>query len=167
MKKCRFRDLNRSRRFRSGLDDDNPAHRSRNHTLYDIPPIRFVFQVTKKDLRSSLMMAGYCRNMWEPVYRVKEWYKSVHIVGHFYHSYGTSNFALLVTFSRLRDGCTCRLTGYICSISVNALRRHYSQHPHTALHVMSTRWDTALISVGALKRVELCTLAEGGHFVHL
>jgi hypothetical protein len=42
---------------------DNPAHSSRNHTLYDIPPIRFVFQVTQKDLRSSLMMAGYCRNM--------------------------------------------------------------------------------------------------------
>jgi hypothetical protein len=39
------------------------AHRSRNHTLYDIPPIRFIFQVTKKDLRSSLMMAGYSRNM--------------------------------------------------------------------------------------------------------
>jgi hypothetical protein len=36
----------------------NPAHRPRNHTLYDIPPIRFVFQVTQKDLRSSLMMAG-------------------------------------------------------------------------------------------------------------
>jgi hypothetical protein len=42
---------------------DTPAHRSRNHTLYDIPPIRFVFQVTQKDIRSSLMMAGYCRNM--------------------------------------------------------------------------------------------------------
>jgi hypothetical protein len=38
-----------------------------------IPPIRFVFQVTQKDLRSSLMMAGYCRNMYEPVYRIKEW----------------------------------------------------------------------------------------------
>jgi hypothetical protein len=40
----------------------NPVHRPHNHTLYDIPPIRFVFQVTQKDLRSSLMMAGYCRN---------------------------------------------------------------------------------------------------------
>jgi hypothetical protein len=39
------------------------SHRSRNHTLCDIPPIQFVFQVTQKDLRSSLMMAGYCRNM--------------------------------------------------------------------------------------------------------
>jgi hypothetical protein len=29
---------------------DTPAHRPRNHTLYDIPPIRFVFQVTQKDL---------------------------------------------------------------------------------------------------------------------
>jgi hypothetical protein len=37
---------------------DNPAHRPRNHTLYDIPPIRFVFQVTQKDLRSSVIMAG-------------------------------------------------------------------------------------------------------------
>jgi hypothetical protein len=42
---------------------DTPAHRSRNHTLYDTPPIRFVFQVTQEDLRNSLMMAGYCRNM--------------------------------------------------------------------------------------------------------
>jgi hypothetical protein len=41
---------------------DNPAHRPRNHTLYDIPPILFVFQVTQKDLTNSLMMAGYCRN---------------------------------------------------------------------------------------------------------
>jgi hypothetical protein len=41
----------------------NPAHRPRNHTLYDIPPIRIVFHVTQKGLRSSLMMAGYCRNM--------------------------------------------------------------------------------------------------------
>jgi hypothetical protein len=33
---------------------DTPAHRSRNHTLYDMPLIRFVFQVTQKDLRSFL-----------------------------------------------------------------------------------------------------------------
>jgi hypothetical protein len=39
------------------------APTERNHTLYDIPPIRFVFQVTQKGLRSSLVMAGYCRNM--------------------------------------------------------------------------------------------------------
>jgi hypothetical protein len=32
-------------------------------TLYDIAPILFVFQVTQKDPRSSLMMAGYCQNM--------------------------------------------------------------------------------------------------------
>jgi hypothetical protein len=37
---------------------DTPAHRSRNHTLHDIPPIRFVFQVTQKVLRSSLVMEG-------------------------------------------------------------------------------------------------------------
>jgi hypothetical protein len=42
---------------------DTPAHRPRNHKLYNIPPIRFVFQVTQKDLVSSLMMAGYCRNI--------------------------------------------------------------------------------------------------------
>jgi hypothetical protein len=42
---------------------DTPAHRPRKHTLYDIPLSRFVFQVTQKDLGSSLMMAGYCRNM--------------------------------------------------------------------------------------------------------
>jgi hypothetical protein len=38
-------------------------HRPRNYTLYDIPPIRSVFQVTQMDPRSSLTMAGYCRNM--------------------------------------------------------------------------------------------------------
>jgi hypothetical protein len=43
-----------------------PQHsgtRSHNHTLYDMPPIRFVFQVTQTDPRNSLMMADYCRNM--------------------------------------------------------------------------------------------------------
>jgi hypothetical protein len=44
----------------------NPAHRSRNHTLYYIPPHRFVFQVTEEDLISSLMS--------EPVRRMKDWY---------------------------------------------------------------------------------------------
>jgi hypothetical protein len=34
----------------------------RSHTLYDTPPILFVFQVTQKVLRSSLMLGGYCRN---------------------------------------------------------------------------------------------------------
>jgi hypothetical protein len=36
-----------------------------NHTLYDIPPFRFVFQVTRKELRNSLMMqatAKTCRS---------------------------------------------------------------------------------------------------------
>jgi hypothetical protein len=42
---------------------NTPAHRPRNHTLNDIPPIRFVFQVTQGNLISSLMMTGYCRNM--------------------------------------------------------------------------------------------------------
>jgi hypothetical protein len=62
---------------------ETPAHRSRNHILYDIPSIRCVFQVTQKDLRSSLMMTGYCRNMLESVYRIKEWYKLVHSVCRF------------------------------------------------------------------------------------
>jgi hypothetical protein len=44
-----------------------PAHRARKHTLYDIPPIRSVFQVTQTDPRSSLMMADHCRNMKESV----------------------------------------------------------------------------------------------------
>jgi hypothetical protein len=33
------------------------------YTILDIPPIRFIFKVTQKDLRSSLMMVGYWRNM--------------------------------------------------------------------------------------------------------
>jgi hypothetical protein len=49
-------------------------------TRYDITPIRFVFQVTQEDLRSSLILAGYCRNIQEPIHRIKEWYKSVHFV---------------------------------------------------------------------------------------
>jgi hypothetical protein len=64
---------------------DTTVHRPRNHTFYDIPPNIFVFQVTQKGLGSSLMMAGYCRNMLEPVYRIEEWYKSVHRVGYFYY----------------------------------------------------------------------------------
>jgi hypothetical protein len=42
---------------------DTSAHRPSDHTLYDKSPIWFVFQVTQKDLRSSLIMADYCRNM--------------------------------------------------------------------------------------------------------
>jgi hypothetical protein len=42
---------------------DTPAHRPRSHTLYDIPPIRSVFQVTQTNPRSSLMMADYCQDM--------------------------------------------------------------------------------------------------------
>jgi hypothetical protein len=49
-------------------------HRPSNHTLSDIPFSRCVFKVTQKDLRSFLIVAGYCRNMQEPVYRIKEWY---------------------------------------------------------------------------------------------
>jgi hypothetical protein len=56
------------------LNHNNLAHRPHNHMLYDIPPIWFVFQVTQKDLRSSLMLADYCQNMQDPVYRIKEWY---------------------------------------------------------------------------------------------
>jgi hypothetical protein len=50
----------------------------------NIPPIRFVSQVTQKELRSSLMMAGYCRNMYEPIHRIKERYKSLHFVRVFF-----------------------------------------------------------------------------------
>jgi hypothetical protein len=35
---------------------DTPAHGPYNHTLYDITPVRFVFQVTQTDPRSSLMI---------------------------------------------------------------------------------------------------------------
>jgi hypothetical protein len=44
------------------MEHNNPAHRPHKHTLYDIPPIQSVFQVTQTDPRSSLMMADYCRN---------------------------------------------------------------------------------------------------------
>jgi hypothetical protein len=63
----------------------SPAHSPHNHTLYDIPPTRSVFQVNRTDSRRSLMMADYCRNVWKPVYRIKEWHKSVHNVGYFYY----------------------------------------------------------------------------------
>jgi hypothetical protein len=42
---------------------NTPAHRPYKLTLYDIPPICFRFQVTHTDVRSSLMMADFCRNM--------------------------------------------------------------------------------------------------------
>jgi hypothetical protein len=44
-------------------EHDTPAHRPRNHKLYDIPPTRSVFQVTQTDPRSTLMTVDYCRNM--------------------------------------------------------------------------------------------------------
>jgi hypothetical protein len=31
------------------------------------------------------MMAGYCRNMQEPVPTIKQWHKSVHIIDYFYN----------------------------------------------------------------------------------
>jgi hypothetical protein len=43
--------------------NETPAHRPRNNTSYDIPLISFVFQIIQKEVRSSLMMAGYYRNM--------------------------------------------------------------------------------------------------------
>jgi hypothetical protein len=49
------------------------------------PAIFRELQVTQNDLGSFLMMAGYLLNMWEPVYRIKVWYKSVHSVGYFYY----------------------------------------------------------------------------------
>jgi hypothetical protein len=53
---------------------NNLANRPHNHTLYDIPPIQFVFQVTQKDLRGFLMIADYCLIMKGPVHGVKVWY---------------------------------------------------------------------------------------------
>jgi hypothetical protein len=47
------------------------------------------------------MMAGYCRNMWEPVYRIKVWYKSVHSVGYFYVLHAVVIHCAL--------GCVCNL----------------------------------------------------------
>jgi hypothetical protein len=71
---------NRHHNRRNRRNHDTPAHRPRNYTLNDMPPIRFVFLVTQKDLRNSLIMAGYCRNKYDPVYRIKVWYRSVHSV---------------------------------------------------------------------------------------
>jgi hypothetical protein len=28
-----------------------------------------------------MTIAGYCRNMYEPILRIKQWYKSVYVVG--------------------------------------------------------------------------------------
>jgi hypothetical protein len=43
--------------------DTTRAHRPRNYTLHDIPPIRSVFQEIQTNPRTYLMMADYCRNM--------------------------------------------------------------------------------------------------------
>jgi hypothetical protein len=64
---------------------NTPAHRPHEHTLYDTPPIRSAFQATQTDARSSLMMADYCRNMYKPVYWIKEWYNSMHSIGCSYY----------------------------------------------------------------------------------
>jgi hypothetical protein len=37
-----------------------PARRPHTHTFYDTPSIPWVFHETQQDLRSSLIMAGYC-----------------------------------------------------------------------------------------------------------
>jgi hypothetical protein len=39
------------------------GYMAHNYTIYDIPHIRSVFQVTQTDPGSSLIMADYCRNM--------------------------------------------------------------------------------------------------------
>jgi hypothetical protein len=90
---------------------NTPAHRSRNHTLYDIPPIRSVIQVTQTDQRSPLMMAGYCRNTYEPVYRIKEWYHSVHSVGYLFY------FHITVFLNFIGEEKSCDLTQVICYIT--------------------------------------------------
>jgi hypothetical protein len=43
------------------------GHVTTHYTIYKTFDL---FQVTRKDLRSSLMMAGYCRNMLEPLHRI-------------------------------------------------------------------------------------------------
>jgi hypothetical protein len=50
-------------------------------------PIDMVVVVSRNSdgSRSSLKMADCCRNMQEPTYRIKQWYKSVHCVGYFYN----------------------------------------------------------------------------------
>jgi hypothetical protein len=45
------------------------GHLTTHYMIYSYHPIRFVFQVNQKDLRSSLIIADYCRNMEEPVYK--------------------------------------------------------------------------------------------------
>jgi hypothetical protein len=42
-------------------------------TIYDKPTNRSVFTCTSTRSRSSLMMVDYYRNMWESIYRIKQW----------------------------------------------------------------------------------------------
>jgi hypothetical protein len=53
--------------------------------ILDKPPYRSVFSHNSNGSRSSLKMADYCRNMSDPEYRIKQWYKFVHCVGYFYY----------------------------------------------------------------------------------
>jgi hypothetical protein len=89
---------------------DTPARMSRNHTLFDTPSIRFILQVTQKYLRRSLMMAGSCRNMWEPIRRLKERYKSVRSVGFSNISSGLCCWADSILLSWASPGPPDRLT---------------------------------------------------------
>jgi hypothetical protein len=52
--------------------------------ILDTPPNRSVFSCNSDGSRSSLMIV-YCRNMYEPLYRIKKLCKSVHCVSYFYY----------------------------------------------------------------------------------
>jgi hypothetical protein len=61
-----------------------------------------------------MMLADYCRNVLEPVYRIKEWYNSVHIIGHFYYdqiSYSKSDSRCtnqeIISVLKVAGGCLC------------------------------------------------------------
>jgi hypothetical protein len=90
---------------------DNQAHRSRNHTLCDIPPIKSVFQVTQEDLISSLIMAGYCRNMEEPVRRMKDWYNQWILLVSFNPLFVTVHFTQDFSWKRPK---ICIIYGVCC-----------------------------------------------------
>jgi hypothetical protein len=122
--------------YHSFWNHDTLAHRPRNYTLCDIPPIRFVFQVTQKALRSSLMVAGYCRNMWEPIRRIKEWY----------------NQCILLVVSTTLSGVSLACPQQKCIMTV----RYMNKLLILMLSVMllnKTLWDTGCMHFMKLGRV--------------
>jgi hypothetical protein len=136
---------------------DTPAHKPRNQTLYDVPPIRSVFQVTQTDPSSSLMMADYWRNMYEPVYWIKSATIQCIVLVVFYYIRG-SYWSAIQTFvlwnwllpwynlpcifyvvhyvmmaKAAETCCSCQMNAYYSKGCVRSATKHSTGHQYSSL----------------------------------